>query len=656
MKSISKKITLNTVLLVCLALFVMGGVACSIVYNCAVDLTRTSILEIAEVMSERVRWEIEAYHNIAKDLGTSEVLCDPSSSKEEKQAILDAKTAQYGLQRCNYIDASGNGIDGNNYSDRAYYQSAMKGEAMVSEPLVSKVTGKLTIIIAAPLWKDGIANSEAIGCVYVVPDEEFLNEIMRSTRIGKNGVAFVLDKNGTLIASIDSDSVKAGVNFIALAEMDKAYAGMASLGEKMITGESGTLEYSFGGTTCFSGYLPLRDTNGWSLAVYAPAGDFLSSTYNAIIITLVVNVISAIIAVILSIRLGRKIGGPVSKCTERIKLLAEGDLSSPVPVIRSKDETGVLAEATDSVVSSLNNIIGSMGGALGQMAEGNLAVDISDDERFYVGDFGKLAEYVKSIDEKLSDTMGQIGIAADQVSAGSEQVSAGAQALSQGATEQASSIEELAATIHEISGHVNTTSRNCSEARQLVNETSDKVNEANEEMNRLTSAMNNINDTSNQIGNIIKTIEDIAFQTNILALNAAVEAARAGEAGKGFAVVADEVRNLASKSAEAASNTTKLIEQTVEAVRNGTEITAATAESMNKVGEYTAKVENIVISVADASEQQADMIDQITTGVEQISGVVQNNSATAEESAASAEELSSQASMLRELVASFKVK
>jgi len=213
----------------------------------------------------------------------------------------------------------------------------------------------------------------------------------------------------------------------------------------------------------------------------------------------------------------------------------------------------------------------------------------------------------------------------------------------------------LSATIMEISDKVTTNADISKVANQLSNETSQEVQNGNQHMQKMTQAMTEISETSGEIGKIINTIEDIAFQTNILALNAAVEAARAGAAGKGFAVVADEVRNLATKSAEAAKNTTDLIEQTVSAVANGSKIADDTANSLLAVVEKTSKVNSLIGEIAKASEDQATSISQVTLGVEQISGVVQSNSATAEESAAASEELNAQADMLRDLVSQFKI-
>ena len=284
----------------------------------------------------------------------------------------------------------------------------------------------------------------------------------------------------------------------------------------------------------------------------------------------------------------------------------------------------------------------------------NLNSDSGDD--IYVGDFHKLRDSVEIITGRLSDTLRQINVSAAQVYSGADQVSAGAQALSQGATEQASSIEELAATIMSISEMINRNANDAENASRMTGEAGGKMMEANQKMEGLVDAMTEISDSSAETKNIIKTIEDIAFQTNILALNAAIEAARAGEAGKGFAVVADEVRNLAAKSAEAAQNTTNLIEGTVQAINNGSSLVGEVAGMMNQVAEAAGKVAVLNDKISEASKEAADSITQVTVGVEQISNVVQTNSATAEQSAAASEELSGQAQMLDSLVSEFKLR
>lgn len=375
----------------------------------------------------------------------------------------------------------------------------------------------------------------------------------------------------------------------------------------------------------------------------------------AIFASLALVVIALIISVIWGIIVSKGISKPITECAERLEKLAKGDLESAVPDIKNEDETGILANATKVITVGLSAVIKDMSYMLDSMAGGNFDIN-SKATNNYIGDFLPLLEAVRGINTKLSDTLSQINQSAEQVSSGSEQVSSGAQALSQGATEQASSVEELAATINEISQQIKGNAEAAKEANGIMSDTSVEIAESNDKMQSLISAMEEISDASQQIGKVIKTIEDIAFQTNILALNAAVEAARAGAAGKGFAVVADEVRSLASKSAEAAKGTTALIENSIKAVENGTRLADETAKSLVMVVDGAKKASNTVTRIASASDEQANSIIQVTTGVDQISSVVQTNSATAEESAAASEELSGQAQMLKDLVDRFTLK
>ena len=263
----------------------------------------------------------------------------------------------------------------------------------------------------------------------------------------------------------------------------------------------------------------------------------------------------------------------------------------------------------------IQTIIGDQDYMLGEMAKGNFAVEPRVPER-YVGDFTAVLNSLTNIKSRLSNVMMQINQSADQVAAGSDQVSSGAQALSQGATEQASSVEELAATIADISSQVTRNAENAKQASQKANTLGVELDEGTRQMNEMTAAMDEIRGKSQEIGKIIKTIEDIAFQTNILALNAAVEAARAGAAGRGFAVVADEVRNLASKSADASKETSALIEDSVRAVENGSRVAAETAKTIMTVAEESRSIVTTIDEIAQASMQQADAVVQVTQGMD----------------------------------------
>lgn len=377
-----------------------------------------------------------------------------------------------------------------------------------------------------------------------------------------------------------------------------------------------------------------------------------------ILSVLVGAVVIGICILFLTAYMKKRVSYPLSKITDAAGRLEQGDLglatNEKIRIdISSNDEIGTLAEMFEDTFGRLRSYIGEISDVLEAMAGGNMTQGATQD---YLGDFQSIKKSLDGIQSALNHTMGQISTSADQVSSGADQVSSSSQALAQGATEQASSIEEISATMAEISQNAKQTAEAAEKAGEYVNEAGSHLGVSIGFVDELNVAMKNISASSKEIGTIIATIEDIAFQINILALNAAVEAARAGSAGKGFAVVADEVGNLASKSDKAAKATKDLIESSITAVTEGGDILQKVTEALGQTSESAGHVTGQMTIVVDAVENQTSALAQVTDGIDQISSVVQTNSATSEECAAASEELSSQASLLKNLMRSFKLK
>ena len=543
------------------------------------------------------------------------------------------------------VDSSGALMDASFVlEDRTWFQQlkANNGNVIITSAYTDVVTGSQVVTIAVGMFD---ARNKIIGGVGMDISLDTLATDIGSLSIGKTGYLTVYDSDYNIVCHPDKSFVMSNIS-------DMAYSSnMASVLKGRANNDA--MLYTRSGET-YCGAINYNSNINWTILGCMPNEEFRQEIQFTTFMIALCFILCAVILAAVVVLISSGIVRPIMKLNRVVSDLAEGNLDVDVQV-NSNDEIGQLSDNISSLVDRLKTYIvyiNEIASLLHEMGMGNLCLTFQNS---FDGDFRKIKDEMENTVDLLNHALVSIKSAADQVDSGSDQVAAGAQALSQGAAEQASSTEQLSAMVSEINRQVQQAGEYAAEANERTNEAGRLTHACNQQMQEMVVAMDDISKTSEEIGKIIKTIEDIAFQTNILALNAAVEAARAGTAGKGFAVVADEVRNLAAKSAEASKNTATLIENSMAAVERGAKLAGGTAEQLQQVASVAQTVSDMVSTIAETSQEQTNAIQQVTTGLDQISAVVQTNSATAEESAAASEELASQATVMKNLVGKFNL-
>ncbi len=649
---VKKRRTLRSRLLMLSVVPVLAAVVILIIYYVIVSNNKYMAMYKDEGMALSESYSSSIEHTISVlsqqfDVVTkNHDIVNESISIDDRKALL-ADVASTSLFKDFAISYSnGKTYNDTDISEREYFKQAITNKCTyVSSPVIRKTDGSVTIMVGKYF--------NANGNDYVVygglPAETF-SDLIKEVHFEENGIAFIMDKTGMIVGT----STELVPQLTELAGEHDLGGSIKDAAEKVLKSEgTGTVEFTLSGTDYIAAYTKTGTVEGWYIVTATPEKPIKNDIMKAAVTILIIAALIIAATVIVSVMRVRKISVPIAATADRMQKMAEGDILSPAQVFNTNDEIETMSEAASALVANMSAIINDLAGVLGSVANGDLTVSPNVT---YPGDFMQIKDSMENILSSLNEIMTGVNVSSEEVLTGSDQMAEGSQSLADGTTRQASAIEEISATIADVSAQIAATSKNASKAGDLSKQTEEKVLYQDGEIQNMVSAMNDISATSKKIENIIKTIEDIAFQTNILALNAAVEAARAGEAGKGFAVVADEVRVLASKSAEAATSTTSLITASIQAVGNGVKIALSTAETMKEVRDISTQTADLIAEIASASEEQNNSIKQISQGVSQISDVIQRNSATAEETAASCEELSGQSRMLKQNVSRFKVK
>jgi len=546
--------------------------------------------------------------------GTDNVRLDTAVIRKNRKEVLTEAAEIYELYTIALYDLQGRliqGIDGAPENLEDNFFALLKETDNLTTSSSTIFDGKLGITMGMPVRE----NQETVFYVVGVYKYDTLNDVISSINLGKHGTAYMVNRDGLVTGHPDQSLV---LTESTLAQLNDGNEESLS---HVMSGETGSEEYSIGNENMLMAFSPIRGTQ-WFLVIQIPKSDYDHLINAAMMVAILSTLAVLIISILVVLRLSRSISRPVKSVTNRMVALSDGDLHTEVTHVNSRDELELMTQTLDATVESVNRYISDIQQVLTQIADGNLKVSAQVD---YKGDFALIRTSLHTIIQSMNETIKGFRAAATRLAAMSEELNGQSGQLHQASLEQNQSTEALIHEVSHVKERLSSVTESSSQTRAKTEEIAQCIQEANSRMSSLTKAMDDISSNAQEITKIAKAIEDIAFQTNILAINASVEAARAGEAGKGFAVVANEVKQLAAKSAEAAQNATEMVTSTKDIIQTGVELTADTAGSFSAISSVSDQISAISDTLVAAVNSQQNALSLMDERIEAISEIADRN-------------------------------
>lgn len=658
-KSLSGRVlrstTLNILILVALCCAIMVVSMQSLANSILLDNLQPTARQSAKTVEANIHMLAERMMMIAGDSRMNEVSVsggetaggevDAAAIKKSREAVLSEAAEIYELHTIALYDMDGRlvqGIDGAPESLDSSFFALLQETDNLTIHTETIFQDELGIMMGMPVKENGETAFYVVG----VYKYDMLNDVISNINMGKNGMAYMVNRDGIITGHPDQSIVKSKNTLLQLSN------GNEEAIKRVTTGETGATEFDIDGERMLVAFSPIRGTQ-WALIIQVPKSDYNNLINRAMITAGVCTLAGLLISVLFILRLARSISRPVKNVTDRMVSLSDGDLHTEIVHVHTKDELEVLSRTLDTTVDSVNRYISDIQQVLTQIADGNLKVEPKVD---YRGDFVLIKGSLSTIVHSMNETICDFKSAAGRLAGMAEELSGQSGQLHQASMEQNQATEALVSEVTHVREQLASVTKSSSQTQTKTGEITRRVQEANIQMAALSGAMDDISANAQEITKIAKAIEDIAFQTSILALNASVEAARAGSAGKGFAVVADEVKQLAGKSAEAAQSAVNMVANTRNVIQTGVELNASTAESLQAISGVSEEISEISDQLAMAVQGQENALAVMEGRIETISSIADRNLRNAGETEQSSGFLSREAEALQAHVKKFVLK